>query len=281
MATEIRRSIDAAIGDTQGHKAEVHSTKVLIVEQASFKVPFRLYRPTADAKPPVALLIHDGAFLACSIDNYDHTARALAAGSGAAILSVGYTLSPDASITKQVAECEAVLDWLRGPGAAQLDIDAARTAVVGDSAGATLAALPTLRVRDRQLPLAFQALINPVVDATSSLVKSPQTKGFTAAIASLAVESGQDVGAPKNSPLFAKSHAGLPPALVIVSEQDAWAPKGLVYAETLRHAGVPVNTYPLFGLDHLGPDGARATDTARGGLAVAAAAIGAALRAPK
>lgn len=278
MATEIRRSIDAAIGDTPGHKAEVHSIRDLIVEHAGLKVPARLYRPTADATPPVALMIHGGAFVAGSIDSHDHMARALAAGSGVAILSVGYTLSPEGSIPKQVAECEAVLDWLRGPGAAQLNVLASRVAVVGDSAGATLSALLTLRVRDSQFPLVFQALINPVVDATSSLVTSPETKGFTAAIASLAVEPDQDAKSPENSPLFAKSHAGLPPALVLVSEQDGWAPEGLAYAEALRKAGVSVNVYTLFGVGHLGPDAARATDTAREGLAVAAAAIGAALR---
>ena len=54
---------------------------------------------------------------------------------------------------------------------------------------------------------------------------------------------------PRVSPLYARSFAGLPPALLTVAGFDPLRDDGLAYAERLEHAGVPVRTlrFPTLG----------------------------------
>lgn len=55
---------------------------------------------------------------------------------------------------------------------------------------------------------------------------------------------------PMVSPLLAKSHAGLPPALIHVAEHDPLHDDGVRYAGALRAAGVPVRLTEYPGMPH-------------------------------
>jgi acetyl esterase len=57
--------------------------------------------------------------------------------------------------------------------AAQWQVDPARVAVVGESAGATIAALAAIRAHESDLSLRAQVLINPCVDLTSTALDYP------------------------------------------------------------------------------------------------------------
>jgi acetyl esterase len=55
---------------------------------------------------------------------------------------------------------------------------------------------------------------------------------------------------PLASPLLAKSHEGLPEALIHVAEHDPLHDDGVRYADALRAAGVPVKLTEYPGMPH-------------------------------
>jgi acetyl esterase len=59
-----------------------------------------------------------------------------------------------------------------------------------------------------------------------------------------------DPANPWASPLLAKDHAGLPPALIQVAEHDPLRDDGKRYAAVLRAAGVPVRLTEYVGMPH-------------------------------
>lgn len=280
-AQELRERIDGTMLAKAGRRVEVHRTQDLTVEHGGLRVPVRVYWPSAAEALPVAVMVHGGAFVAGSVETHDPMARALTAASGVVIVSVNYTVAPLARHPRQIEECEAVIAWLRERGKEELKVSTDRIGLVGDSAGGYFCAAVSLRARDRGQPVDFQALINPITDATSGLVPTERLKSFTKTCMTFYAAEGQPLTDSGLSPLAAASHKGLPPTLVIVSEKDGWGPEGVAFAEKLRAAGVRTNLYTLFGQGHLGPDGARATEETREGLEIAGAALGGALRASR
>ncbi|WP_259464986.1 alpha/beta hydrolase [Streptomyces sp. TLI_171] len=125
------------------------------------ELPVRLYRPSAGRSLPALLYYFGGGWTLGSIDTADALCRDLAAAAGCLVVSVGYRLAPEHPFPAAVHDCHAALRWVAGH-AEELDVDPARLAVGGDSAGGNLAAAVTLLARD--LPLAAQLLIYPNTD---------------------------------------------------------------------------------------------------------------------
>src|SRR5439155_17475165 len=121
-------------------------------------------------------------------------------------------------------------------------------AVGGDSAGGNLAATVSLLARDAGGPaLAFQLLIYPATDqrcATPSHERNGQgyllTRDAIHYFRRNYLPAETDWHDWRASPLLAKSHANLPPALVITAGYDPLLDEGRAYAERLRAAGVQV-----------------------------------------
>ena len=67
--------------------------------------------------------------------------------------------------------------------------------------------------------------------------------------------------------------SNLPPALVIVCEEDILREDGQHYAGLLREAGNKVNLYCQWGMNHLAGDGARASEKSKESLEVMVAAL--------
>lgn len=81
------------------------------------------------------------------------------------MLSVEYQLAPESAGTALVEDCYAGLVWLRDH-TKELNIDPARIAIMGESAGGGLGAGVALYARDQKLspPLAKQILVYPMLD---------------------------------------------------------------------------------------------------------------------
>lgn len=91
-----------------------------------------------------------------------------------------------------------------------------------------------------------QALVYPALDltfASPSILAVPDpavlTADATEIYAALYVPEVDDRAHPWTSPLFASSHANLPPALIVVAGRDPLHDDGLRYADALAAAGVP------------------------------------------
>jgi acetyl esterase/lipase len=125
-------------------------------------VAVRIYRPCG-AQGAIVWL-HGGGFVMGDLDTEHPAAVRAAAGSGAALISVGYRLAPEHRFPAALDDAYTVLTWA-ARHAEELNVDPERIAVGGFSSGAALAAALALRARDQQGPrIRFQLLIMPELD---------------------------------------------------------------------------------------------------------------------
>jgi acetyl esterase len=242
----------------------------------------RLYRPGTDRPLGLFVYFHGGGWVLGSIETHDHVARALAAESGCAVLSVDYRLAPEHPFPAGLDDAFAVSAWIH-ENAPSLGCDPERLAIGGDSAGANLAAVVA---QSGRVPFRFQLLVYPVTDArggTTSYEELAEGFGLTRGAMHWFLEhylSGGEGAAddPRVSPLLADeaAFAASPPTLVVTAELDPLRDEGEAYAERLRAVGVAAETtryegmvHGFFSLGEFLSDGRRALTQAADALAVA------------
>ncbi|HJQ43855.1 MAG TPA: alpha/beta hydrolase [Jatrophihabitantaceae bacterium] len=216
------------------------------VDLAGRATRVRLYRPARlTGSAPGFLFLHGGGFFGGSIENSDPHARMYALHAQCVVASLDYRLAPEHPWPAATDDAWAALQWLAG-SATQLEIDPARIAIGGVSAGANIAAVTAIRARDEDGPrLVLQLLEIPVVDLTqSSASMSAFATGYITTRAELAEGNAYYVpdptkrADPRVSPVFARDLAGLPPAFILINEFDPLRDEGEQYATRLREAGV-------------------------------------------
>jgi acetyl esterase/lipase len=217
----------------------------------------RLYRPSVDGPLPVVVFLHGGGWIGGSLDSFDEPCATLASRTGALVVSPDYRLAPEHPFPAATDDTVAVLRWA-ADHIAEFGGDPDRMAVGGESAGANLAAVAALRLRDEGGPsLRAQVLVTPPTDF---LADTESRKAFAhGPILSmeLAMRMGsQYLGDPANtmspwaSPARASDLSGLPPALVITMEIDPSRDEAEDYASALAAAGVPTVCRRFDGLFH-------------------------------
>ncbi|WP_167102825.1 alpha/beta hydrolase [Mycobacterium sp. DL592] len=245
-------------------------------------IPLRLYRPTTEPRPPVLVYFHGGGLVMGSNHSFEPLARELAHASSAAVVAVDYRLAPESPPPAQFDDAYAATDWVAAH-ADTLDLDRRRLAVVGDSAGGSLAAAVALAARDKRGPrICAQVLLYPGLDrdmGATSITAMPDAPLLSRDdIVYMHELVDQGAGAPRDPyqiPAYARDLGGLPAAVVVTGECDPIRDWGERYACRLRDAGVQttVTRYPGMYHGFL----MRSDATARGRLAIAE--IGALLRA--
>lgn len=212
---------------------------------------------TAEAgRRPLIVYFHGGGFVLGDLDLGNWICGTVADRVGAVVVSVEYRLAPSHPFPAAVDDCYAALTWA-ADNAAELGA-AGPAGVMGESAGATLAAVCCLLARDRGGPaIRHQALIYPAADLTDSdepSAAAPNAPFLSSAeldaYKRLYLGPAGDVTDPRVSPLLAADHAGLPPALIQVAEHDPLREDGQRYAAVLRAAGVPVRLTEYVGVPH-------------------------------
>ena len=233
---------------------DVRSVEETTVPGAAGDLPARVYRPAAEGPLPTIVLLHGGGFVIGDLDTHDITARTLANGCAAVVVSVAYRLAPEhpfpAAVDDAVAAARHVAAHL-----AELGGDD-RLAMAGDSAGGNLSAVVAQTFRDDGRPLAGQLLIYPVTDMTGEHPSHAENaEGFFLDLATMEWFLRQYAGHladhadPRLSPLHGDL-GGLAPAVVVVAEFDPLRDDGLAYAQALAAAGVPVQVRTFPGLIH-------------------------------
>jgi acetyl esterase len=225
---------------------------------------------------------HGGGMVLGSNHSFEPLARSLAAASGATVVSVDYRLAPESPPPAQFDDAYIATEWV-SRHADELRIDATRLAVIGDSAGGSLAAAVALTARDWDGPqICCQVLLYPGLDRDMA---APSVTRLTDApmlsrddIAFMHELADADAGTPHDYyrvPAYASDLSGLPAAIVVTAECDPIRDWGERYAARLRDAGVQTTTTRYPGAYH----GflMRSDATARGRLAIAE--IGGLLRA--
>ena len=244
---EARRLYRDRRGYTQPEPPAIGAVRELALPGPAGALPARLYLPPPLRQPPPLLLyFHGGGWTIGDLDTHDVLCRQLCAGSQAAVLSVDYRLGPEHRFPGAVDDCVAATRWAQQHGS-ELGVDASRIAVGGDSAGGNLAAVVALALRDAGAPaLRLQLLIYPATDMRA-VAPSHTTngQGYLLTADSIAYYRGHYLAERaewddwRASPLLARDHAHLPPALVLTAGFDPLRDEGRQYADALSGAGTP------------------------------------------
>ncbi len=148
------------------------------------------------------------------------------------------------------------LQWLNAQ-AARLGLDAKRMAVGGDSAGGTLATVCAMLARDSGMPLSLQLLFYPGCAAHQDTGSHRRfAQGFVLGEAQISWFFSQYVRTPADrddwrfAPLNAADPEGVAPAWIGLAECDPLVDEGVMYADKLRAAGVPVDLEIYRGVTH-------------------------------
>ncbi|WP_422748531.1 alpha/beta hydrolase [Mycobacterium sp. WMMD1722] len=223
-------------------------------------VRVRIVTPVGAPRPlPVLLYLHGGGWVLGSARTHDRLVRELAVGAHAAVVFVEYDRSPEAQYPVAIEQAYATARWIVGEGS-QRGLDPSRLAIAGDSVGGNMVAAVTLLAKERgDVTLVHQSLYYPVTDAaqdTQSYREFADGPFLTAA----AMAWFWDCYLPEvalraeitASPLRASLDelAGLPPALIIVDENDVLRDEGEAYARRLTAAGVRTTSVRFNGILH-------------------------------
>ena len=237
------------------------------------RIPVRIYRPSTVSGAPVLVYFHGGGMVMGSNHSFEPLARTLAAQSDATVVSVDYRLAPEFPVPAQFDDAYAATEWVAGH-ADQMGFDVTRLAVVGDSAGGSLAAAVALAARDRGGPtILCQVLLYPGLDrdmtaeSMVALGDAPMLRHDDIVYMHELADAG---GAPHDQyrvPAHAADLSALPSAIVVTAQCDPIRDWGERYASRLRDAGVQttVTRYPGAYHGFL----MRSDATARGRLAIA------------
>lgn len=213
----------------------------------------------ATAKPGVLLFIHGGVWIVGNFQNHQRLLRDLVVGSGQVGVFVEYTPLPEARFPTQLDQSYAVLKWV-AVHADEFGADGSRIAVAGNSVGGNMTAALTLMAKDRGGPkISYQVLMIPATDASVD-TQSYHEYGTGRFLARAFMKYGWDLYAPdaatRDNPYVSPLRAslqelnGLPPALVITSENDPLRDEGEAYARKLKEAGVSVIATRYNGMIH-------------------------------
>jgi acetyl esterase len=222
-------------------------------------INIRIYwPPTDDVAPPVVVFFHGGGFVVGDLDTHDGTCRQHAVGASAVVVSVDYRLAPEHPYPAAIDDAWAATQWVAEHGN-EIDADAGRLAVAGDSAGGTISAVIAQRSRDTGgPPILFQLLWYPATLWDSSLPSFTENADAQvldrAAVAAFtrwyAGEVDLSDPPPGMAPGRAENLAGLPAAYIAVAGHDPLRDDGIRYGELLADAGVPVEVHNAETLVH-------------------------------
>jgi acetyl esterase len=254
---QARAAYEAGAGvlDIPAHKLPRVEELAIPVRDGS-RIAARLYAPVAGEALPVLVYFHGGGFTVGSVATHDSLCRHLSHLAQCAVVSVDYRLAPEHKFPTAVFDAWDAVQWLVSQGAT-LGLDTGRLAVGGDSAGGTLAAVCAVLARDAGLPVALQLLFYPGCAAHQD-TPSHKTfeRGFVLEEPHITYFFSQYINSPADrddwrfSPLNAPDVDGVAPAWIGLAECDPLVDEGVMYADKLRLAGVPVELEIYRGVVH-------------------------------
>lgn len=202
-----------------------------VADQTIAGVPCRFY---GDG-PVTVLYLHGGGFVVGGLDSHDDVCAELAHATGLFIVSADYRLAPEHRHPAHFDDALAVAQAIDGP-----------LILMGDSAGGSLAACVTHRLRDRVLA---QVLIYPSLgDDHGGHDNAPMlTRADMAYYAEMRGAAPND---PTANALSDTDFTALPPTVIFTAECDPLASDGPAYRDAILKAGGQATLIEEPGLIH-------------------------------
>lgn len=259
-ATDAEGDDAARIAELRANPSWVRLPDDAVVESidtADGDLALRLYRPRAGYRGTL-VFAHGGGWVAGDLDNNDALCRALAAATGAQVLSVDYRLAPEHPFPAGLDDLDRALRFAAS-GAGGL-VDPTLLGVAGHSAGGNLAAALAVRSREGRAPgIRVQVLLCPVLDAPD--LDRPSYRAHTDNLPLTArgmqwywrLYLGNATGPVpvEAAPLRAPELAGSAPAVIVAAGVDPLSDEAEEYAGRLAASGTPVEFVRREGVPHL------------------------------
>jgi acetyl esterase len=223
---------------------DVVSIEDLAIPGPQGDIGLRIYRPEGEGLLPAVCYFHGGGFCTGSIDLVDPICRLLANRSGCVVISVDYRLAPEHPYPAAVTDAYVAISWVGAYGEG-FGVDTSRLAVVGDSAGATVATAACMLIRDKNEgdpEITLQMLLCPVADLVKFETPSYEEFGEGHLLTTAMMQawkaqylSGVEdrVAEPYCSPIREANLRNLPPAIIITAEYDPLRDEGEAYGQLL------------------------------------------------
>lgn len=213
-------------------------------------VPCRFYQPEGATLSPGVIYGHGGGWVLGGPATHNDMCAELCAAAGTALLLMDYRLAPEHPFPAQLEDSLKVWRWVREQGRAHA-IDPDNVIAAGDSAGGQMSVALAMALHEFNLtPLQGLVLIYPVLGAnmaTESYERNAHAPCLTLDEMRFYLESflGPEGGAswrdPKAAPNLAADVSFLPPTYITVAAHDPLRDDGVIFAEKLKAAGVPVS----------------------------------------
>lgn len=226
------------------------------VKVGDHTIPVRLFMPQKEGTYPMMIFFHGGGFVTGNIDSYSRVCIRMADMTEHIILSVDYRLAPEYPFPAGLEDCYAVVkevaknSFIPGCNHNQLTL-------IGDSAGANLAAAVSLLARDRgEFKVNRQILLYPATNSDHSdaspylsvkengqdyLLTQKRMQDYI----DLYVTDKKDLKNPYVAPVLAENLENQPHTLIITAEYDLLRDEGEDYGRKLEQAGNQVEIYRL------------------------------------
>ncbi|WP_263419609.1 alpha/beta hydrolase [Terriglobus albidus] len=223
-------------------------------------VHLRIFRPiNAKGITPVVVYFHGGGWVMGDTTTHDRLLRELTAATGATLVFVDYSRSPEAKYPVAIEQAYAAILYV-AKYAGEFGVDPAHLAVAGDSAGGNIAAVVSMLAKERSGPhIAGQLLFYPVTNADFETPSYQQfadgpwltrraMQWFWDQYLPDRMQRKDSHAAPLQAPLSVLT--GLPQILIITAENDVLRDEGEAYGRRLIEAGVETVTTRYNGAIH-------------------------------
>lgn len=220
------------------------------------EIPVRIFFPSQEGIYPLLVFFHGGGFVTGNIDSYSKVCANMANLTEHIVFSVDYRLAPEYPFPAALKDCYAVVKELLLSttlfGVLPTDVT-----LIGDSAGANLAAAVSLMARDKgEFSISKQILIYPLTyndHSEQSPYKSIQENGTDYLLTTkritdyikLYIKEEKDLYNPYFAPLLATNCENQPATLIITAEFDALRDEGEAYGEKLKESGNVVEIHRM------------------------------------
>jgi acetyl esterase len=254
LTAAIVRADDASVQALSGEAEDVYIIEPINLPPSLSHIHISLYRPS-DQLLPLLIYFHGGGFV-IGPESYDIPLRSLANKTGCIIARVTCRLAPEHPYPGAIEDAYAAYRWL-ADNAHQLNTDATRIAIAGDSSGGNLAAVVSQKLKQQEHQPAFQVLIYPMLDATASTASYQtfaQGFGFSKEKSlwyfNQYLPAHVDRRAEDVSPYWQTDYAHLPATFVATAGCDPLRDEAEAYTVQLELAGVPVKLKRYEGMIH-------------------------------
>ncbi|NML42653.1 alpha/beta hydrolase [Ramlibacter sp. G-1-2-2] len=203
----------------------------------------RVVRPVQGEPTATLAYFHGGGFILGDLDSHEAHCIRIANATGAVVVSVDYSLAPEAPFPAGADDSIAASRWIY-ENRAQFGGADQPFALGGDSAGGNMAAVSAIACRDAGVPVAVQFLLYPATDMTGP-AHGPVGTHYLGE----GPERERKARDWRASPVLGDLK-GVAPAIIGVGPYDFLYRDNLAFAQALRAAGVPVNLREFPTLNH-------------------------------